>query len=95
MLQQISQLQAQISTTQDQLLPKKKFAFKSRPMKATPATSSHEPTPPSSSLAVAAVSTPSASLGAEPQGGSGFRGREKELLTLPVSFLLWWLGTVG
>ena len=90
-IQQISQLQAQVATAQDQLLPKKKFAFKSRPRKATPAKSSHNPTPPSSSLAAAAASTPSPSLGAA-EAQSGFRGREKELLTLPVSLPLWWLG---
>ena len=85
-VQQISQLQVQVTTTQDQLLPKKKFAFKSRPKKAAPAKPNPTPTLPSS---VAAVSTPSASLGAEIQSGLGFRGREKELLTLPVSLPLW------
>ena len=81
--QQISQLQTLVTSTQDQLLPKKKFAFKSRPKKAvTPAESdSPSPVPP----ALASGQQTSVPLFLEDENFVGFRDRQNEKLELAVS----------
>ena len=77
------ELLVQVGTAQDQLLPKKKFAFKSRPKKSAPAKSSTDPTPPPPPPPADAVSTQNSPLGH--QNLTGFSSKENEVLSLPVS----------
>lgn len=75
----MGQLQVEIATTQDQLLPKKKFTFKSRPKKERAENPKSDPLPP------VTASAPRVHRVEVTQNQTGFRNREKELLALSVS----------
>ena len=79
----MAQLYIQFTSAQEELLPKKKFSFKSRPRKAA----APKPTVnPGLALAREASSTPAVPLGDSGKNQTHFSGKEKELIAPMVRF---------